>query len=468
MNNSQTITTRQLHLAIWRWHFLAGLYVVPFLIMLALTGMLMMYSEPFDEWRLRDRSIVEPAGTSFSAAEQLAVVQSTYAHHQADTYRPPIAPNRASEFVLSSIHAPMADGHGEHTLLTVYVNPYTNTITGESNPEATLYALGNEIHGTLLIGQTGDWMIEIAAGLAVLLVLSGFYLWWPRSGKTWRQMLVPSFGNGLGRRSLWRSLHGSIGLWSAAVLMLFLVTGLSWTSVWGGWAQGFSYIPPEEFSGPVSHANHASLNTGSLNEVPWVLEKTPLPLSSMQEGSAEDLPDLDWIVAYARTNGFDNFRVHIPTSTEAVWTIARSTLAKDDNNPFVDRMIHLDRYNGKVVQEIRYFDYPAMGKFMAAGVPLHQGDVTVVNLIFNTIFCLAIILLCVAGVIMWWQRRPGMSSRLAPPPMPSNRRVWYFITIAVLIVAVLVPLSLLFIVLVIVCEWLVAMLQRRVRREASE
>src|SRR5690606_39141661 len=170
MNNSQPITTRQLHLAIWRWHFLAGLYVVPFLIMLALTGMLMMYSEPFDEWRLRDRSIVEPAATSFSAAEQLAVVQSAYAHHQVDTYRPPIAPDRASEFVLSSIHAPMAGGHEEHALLTVYVNPYTNTVTGEANPEETLYSLGNEIHGTLLIGQVGDLMIEIAAGLAVLLV----------------------------------------------------------------------------------------------------------------------------------------------------------------------------------------------------------------------------------------------------------------------------------------------------------
>jgi uncharacterized iron-regulated membrane protein len=188
----------------------------------------------------------------------------------------------------------------------------------------------------------------------------------------------------------------------------------------------------------------------------------------MQEGSAEDFPDLDWVVAYARANGFDNFRVHIPTSTEAVWTIARSTLAKDDSNPFVDRMIHLDRYSGEVIQETRFSDYPAMGKFMAAGVPLHQGDVTVVNLIFNTIFCLAIILLCVAGVIMWWRRRPGMSSRLAPPPMPSNRRVWHFITIAVLTVAVLVPLSLLFIVLVIVCEWLAAVLQRPVRRDASE
>lgn len=32
----------KLYFAAWRWHFYAGLYVIPFLIMLAVTGALMV------------------------------------------------------------------------------------------------------------------------------------------------------------------------------------------------------------------------------------------------------------------------------------------------------------------------------------------------------------------------------------------------------------------------------------------
>ena len=34
--------------AAWRWHFYAGLYVAPFLVMAAITGLVMMYVAAFD------------------------------------------------------------------------------------------------------------------------------------------------------------------------------------------------------------------------------------------------------------------------------------------------------------------------------------------------------------------------------------------------------------------------------------
>jgi uncharacterized iron-regulated membrane protein len=33
---------KMLHAAVWRWHFYAGLYVAPFLIILACTGLVML------------------------------------------------------------------------------------------------------------------------------------------------------------------------------------------------------------------------------------------------------------------------------------------------------------------------------------------------------------------------------------------------------------------------------------------
>ena len=50
--SSPEISTNKLsqkfYSATWRWHFYAGLYVIPFFIMLAITGMAMMYIAYFD------------------------------------------------------------------------------------------------------------------------------------------------------------------------------------------------------------------------------------------------------------------------------------------------------------------------------------------------------------------------------------------------------------------------------------
>ncbi len=37
-------STRSFYFAAWRWHFYAGLYVAPFLAMLAITGLIMLWS----------------------------------------------------------------------------------------------------------------------------------------------------------------------------------------------------------------------------------------------------------------------------------------------------------------------------------------------------------------------------------------------------------------------------------------
>lgn len=46
--SSATSLSQKLYFAAWRWHFYAALYVVPFMIMLAVTGMMMMFITQFD------------------------------------------------------------------------------------------------------------------------------------------------------------------------------------------------------------------------------------------------------------------------------------------------------------------------------------------------------------------------------------------------------------------------------------
>ncbi len=81
-----------------------------------------------------------------------------------------------------------------------------------------------------MIGTVGDRLVELAAGWGVMLVVSGVYLWWPR-GKSSAGVLWPRL-NSRGR-VLWRDLHAVTGFWGAALLLVMLLSGMTWTGFWG-------------------------------------------------------------------------------------------------------------------------------------------------------------------------------------------------------------------------------------------
>ena len=56
-NAADGIRTRGLYGAVWRWHFYAGLFVVPFLLMLAVTGALYTFDDEIEAWWYRDLQV---------------------------------------------------------------------------------------------------------------------------------------------------------------------------------------------------------------------------------------------------------------------------------------------------------------------------------------------------------------------------------------------------------------------------
>jgi uncharacterized iron-regulated membrane protein len=61
---------------------------------------------------------------------------------------------------------------------------------------------------------------------------------------------------------------------------------------------------------------------------------------------------------------------------------------------------------------------------MAIGIALHQGDMGLWSAWANVLFCLAIVLLCASGIVMWWKRRPAGAGRLGAPMMPAEAKLW--------------------------------------------
>ena len=435
MNNSQTggadTLSNKFYFAAWRWHFYAGLYVIPFLLTLAVTGLMMMYITQFNG-RDGETITVTQTGEAIAPAHLGETVLAAHPGTIVEWIGPK-SPDLATVFRVKT----------ETGNLMVAIDQYSGEVLSSWDRRAGWYDFADNIHSELLIGTTGDRMIEIAAGLGLVLVATGLYLWWPRGGVS---SFKPNFkARG---RALWKSLHSVVGLWVSALLVLFLISGLSWTGVWGDkLVQTWSSFPAEKWDNvPLSDDLHASMNHGHTNDVPWALEKTPMPASGSEAGVtglAKGSPiTIDSIVNLGRALGLPGrFRVAYPAGDNGVWTINRDSMSGDSADPFGDATIHIDQYTGNILADVRFADYSAMGKAMALGVPLHMGLTGLWNLVLNTVFCLSVIFLCVSGVVMWIKRRPSGAFRLAAPPMPANMPQWKGAVLVGLFVSLAFPLA---------------------------
>lgn len=426
---------RRFYTTAWRCHFYAGLYVAPFLIMLAVTGLIMLWSAVLVGRDGEKAFTVTPAASQVLVSQQADAALAAVPGSSLVQYIAPRTPEGAAVFRVTA---------GEAATM-VAVDPYTGTVLGSWERRNGLYDLADTIHGTLLIGDIGDRLIEIAAGFGVVLIATGLYLWWPREGRGLARMLVPQLS--ARGRALWKSLHATIGFYVSLILLVFLLSGLTWAGIWGEkFTQAWSTFPAEKWDNvPLSDATHAAMNHGGIKEVPWTLEQTPMPASGSQAGTS-GLPegqavDIDGVVAFARSIGFsDRFQLNVPGDETGVWTLSRDTMSNDSGNPMSDRTVHIDRYTGKVLVDVGFAEYGPAGKAMAVGIAFHEGDMGVWNVALVTLFCLSVIFLSVSGIVMWWMRRPKGAARLLPP-VAEPGPLWKTGAIVMLAVALLFPLS---------------------------
>lgn len=427
--------SRRFYITAWRWHFYAGLYVAPFLIMLAVTGLVMLWTAAIYGRDGEKIYTVEPHATVAPVSAQAQAAFGEVAG-QIVQYIAPRSPDQASLFRVSQ---------GESSFM-VAVDPYTAEALGHWNRRTGLYDLAETIHGTLMIGDLGDRLIEIASGFGIMLVVTGLYLWWPRDGQGFGSVLAPQLS--ARGRQLWKSLHLSVGFYASLFLVVFLLSGLTWAGVWGEkFTQAWSTFPAEKWDNvPLSDVTHASMNHDGIKEVPWALEQTPMPASGSEAGivgTPEGQPvTLDAIVTLARALGFDQrFQLAFPGDETGVWSISRDTMSNDSANPLDDRIVHVDQYTGRILADVGFADYGVAGKSMAAGVAFHEGAMGLWNLLLVTVFCLAIVFLSVSGFVMWWKRRPKGASRLVAPTVAEPGPLWKTGAIVMLAVSLLFPLS---------------------------
>lgn len=216
--------------AVWRWHFYAGLLSIPVIVILCLSGIVYLFKPQIDAVAWGGMRNVQPQAQTRSYAQQQAAVLQAFPGAAVVQVAPPPHDDRATEF---DITTEAGDPR------RVYVDPYTARVTGDRNPANSLTSIALDLHGMLLTnrfldegGMWGDRIIELTASWAIVLVVTGVYLWWPRGRARRRDAFIPRL-RAKSVRMRWRDLHAVTGVMFAFVTLFFLVTGLAWAGIWG-------------------------------------------------------------------------------------------------------------------------------------------------------------------------------------------------------------------------------------------
>ncbi|MGY2293309.1 PepSY-associated TM helix domain-containing protein [Pseudomonas sp. SDO528_S397] len=418
----------------WRWHFYAGLFVAPFMVLLALTGILYLFKPQLDPLMYAHLLKVPGGEHTLSADDLLQRAQVAYPQGTIGKYLPPIDATRSAQFV-------MHEGGRE---LSVFVDPYRGTVLGTQDAKNNLQAIARALHGELLIGTVGDRLVELAAGWGVMLVISGLYLWWPR-GKSFAGVLWPRLGTG--GRLFWRDLHVVAGFWGAGFLLVMLLSGMTWTGFWGKqYADLWNTFPAAMWNNvPQSDQQARTLNTATQQTVPWAMENTPMPVSGdhaehmqhggMSHGPAAPTVRLQQLVELADARHIEpGYSITFPTTAEGVFTLA--VFADDPRN---DATLHVDQYTGKVLADVGWQHYNAVARATEVGVMLHEGKMFGwVNQLIVLLICLMILLSAVSGVVIWWKRRP--QGGLGVPPLRHDLPKWKTALVIMAALAIIFPL----------------------------
>ncbi|WIX05927.1 PepSY-associated TM helix domain-containing protein [Xanthomonas oryzae] len=260
--------------AVWRWHFYAGLLVLPFIIWLAVTGAAFLYQGAIDRSVHHDLKVVPVGDTRMPAQQLVAAAQQRYGG-SLFVYTTPKRADASAEIGL-------VDAHGARRV--VYVDPYRARVLGALPEHGTLSWTIRRLHSLALVGPYARGLIEMAGGWAIVLVLTGVYLWWPRG----RRGGVISVRGKPKQRLFWRDLHAVTGAGVGAILLFLALTGMPWSWLWGAqvnrWANGhdFGYPAGLRVQQPMSQQRLADSG-----EPAWSLRQARLPESAVPARLAE-------------------------------------------------------------------------------------------------------------------------------------------------------------------------------------
>lgn len=397
---------------VWRWHFYAGLFCIPFVLWLAITGSIYLFRPQVEA--LIDRPLAHvaaPGARRASAAAQAEAAVRAVPGSVLHRYQLPDTAEQAVQVIVSA-------GAGE---TRVYVHPQTLAILKTVDEDQRLMRIIFRLHGELMAGDKGSYLVELAASWAIVMILSGLYLWWPRGGGL-GGVLYPRLGGE--RRRFWRDLHGVTGFWVSFFALFLLLSGLPWAKSWGSYLKAVRSVA----EGSMTKQDWSSGHAAELKARAAMDHGTRMMMGEHAEhgGMAMVHPPLsyaplDRLVARVEPLGLAApVLIAPPTGMHQPWT-AKSDAA---NRPLRTDLT-LDGETGAILSRKDFAQRRLVDRIVGYGVAAHEGQLFGwANQLLGLLTAIGLTLLAVSSVVLWWRRKPddalGAPPALGRPPVVAG------------------------------------------------
>jgi len=337
---------KRLRKIIFWCHLPVGVIGGVVILIMCVTGVLLAYEKQITLWA--DTHALKSAPPSAEARHLPIATLIENARNSRGT-------NPASITLRSDSSAPAEIGFGRETT-PLFVNPYTGRVLGEGSQRVrSFFRTMTDWHRWL--GAKGDnrnvaRAITGACNLGFLfLVISGFYLWWPRNWNLKSVRNVLWFRRGLPAKARDFNWHNTIGFWSAGPLFIVVLSSVVISYTWAG---NLVYRIVGE-TPPAPRANQPNANAGA------------------NKDSAPAFNDLDtaWLRAEQQVSDWQSISLPLSNASQLTFNIDSGT----GGQPQKRAQLVLDRATGEVVRWEPFSSYTRGRQLRSILRFAHTGEV---------------------------------------------------------------------------------------------
>jgi uncharacterized iron-regulated membrane protein len=407
-----TIESRGIYYrAVRRLHLLAGLAVAPFVIILSITGAIYLFDREIDHWLNRNYIEVLPDKLQIKTLkDQEQAIVAAYPDAKIKSLVLPANTHQTSVWLIQSAI------DGKEIRQRVYLDPYRLQITGVINPDSQFIGIVRDLHGNLLSGSWGSYLVEWASCWTIVMLITGIYLWWPQAWR-WSGVLLPRMHlyrkNSNSTRAFWRDWHAIPSLVNVIFVAFIIFSGLPWSAFWGQQFAKLGEVIPWAEASPnfkshpdlqqlSQHANHKPAEQA----MSWVVQQIDKPV--VQHHNHRDIEKLVVHLQKLPTDIYGSgVRIFYPENAQDVFVV---NYVPDKAQGQIS--LYVDPSSGELLNSVDWKDYSPVAKAVEWGVMTHVGrQYGTLNQWFNFVACLVLIVTSLLGVYLWWKKTSSTKLR---------------------------------------------------------
>lgn len=358
-------------------HLWGGLVSGIVVFIVSITGCLFVFEQEIREFTQKEYRFVVPENSPKASLSLITLnLAKAFPDKKIEQVRFFSDPSRAviAKLVDSKSITKAKKEEAEPQKATYFLHPNSGELISKKDFEHDFMHTVQEIHTSLLLGETGKWIIKANVVIFLIMLLSGLYMWWPNK-KNQRKMAFRL--NLKGKTQIINySIHNVLGFYFLLPLILISLTGIWWAIK------------------PVQKLTYATLGEKM---------KEKNKVSSQFEAGKIFSPQSAFEAVSTTYAGWKEAHINFPQKSK---DCIRVNLKYPYEVYKKNNLFEFDQYSGKILRSELFADYKTVDKIKHANRDLHTGQnygiIGKLIAFFSSLFAAS---LPITGFLIWYFKK---------------------------------------------------------------